>query len=60
MNTLNNNEKNDAIAIASLTPFSPDDLAGQKFESGHMLGGAQPLESAAPAPWEQENPSEQD
>ena len=45
-------KQGDVAAIASLTPFTEEDLAGQTFGRGNMLGGANPVvESGADAPW---------
>ncbi len=41
----------DLEEIHSLAPFTPQQLRGVRFARGNMLGGASPLESAAPAPW---------
>jgi hypothetical protein len=38
-------------AIVAETPFSMNELAGSALKAGHMIGGANPLESATPAPW---------
>lgn len=37
--------------IAAVSPFEVEELAGCLLKNGHMIGGANPLESAAPAPW---------
>jgi len=38
--------------ISKLTPFSMDDMDGQRFARGSMLGGAVPVQEAAhDAPW---------
>lgn len=43
----------DTATIASLTPFTEEDLAGQTFGRGNVLGGANPVvESGVDAPWE--------
>lgn len=58
MKTTNDCPVQDLITIETLTPFASEDLVGQKFARGNMLGGAHPLESATPAPWENKNPAE--
>lgn len=38
--------------IVALTPFTIDDMDGQRFARGSMLGGAVPVQEAAhDAPW---------
>jgi hypothetical protein len=38
--------------ISKLTPFSMEDMEGQRFARGSMLGGAVPVQEAAhDAPW---------
>jgi hypothetical protein len=44
-------QEDDINEITSLTPFSSDDLKGEQFGRGNMLGGANPLESSTDAPW---------
>lgn len=40
--------ENDAevTEIADATPFTESELQGQAMKSGHMIGGANPLEAA--------------
>ncbi len=37
--------------VANMTPFNANQLHGQKFGRGNMLGGANVVESATEAPW---------
>jgi hypothetical protein len=38
--------------VAAMTPFSTEQLQGQKFARGNMLGGAGPVQQAGgEAPW---------
>jgi hypothetical protein len=41
--------------IAQLSPFKAEDLKGQLFAKGNMLGGAVPvIEAGAEAPWKKD------
>ena len=37
--------------VADMTPFNANQLQGQKFGRGNMLGGSNVIESATEAPW---------
>lgn len=50
--TKHNGLVNDALnEVANMTPFNANQLQGQKFGRGNMLGGANVVESATEAPW---------
>ncbi len=40
----------DLRIIASLTPFKSEELIGERFKNGNMLGGAHPLAAVTPVP----------
>ena len=44
-------KQKEAQEVASLTPFKAKDFVGCQFARAHMIGGANPLESAVTAPW---------
>ena len=48
MNTATDCSAHDLRIIASLTPFETEELIGERFKNGNMLGGAHPLASTLP------------
>jgi len=41
----------DLEEIVKISPFKLEDIKGELFAKGNLLGGASPLESATDAPW---------
>ena len=44
----------DLREIAELAPFQVEELSGERFARGNMLGGANPLDASHEAPWKRD------